>query len=205
MYKESKKEKVLRFIIIGFIGLFTLYLFSIQYSPNKENQHVEIPDTFKPLAVVIQEQDEKNEFPIITMVKEHEEKPLLATYKINLTNDYKFETIYAVELKSVPTAMEKDDHSSGVWLLMKGEWIHFNEELVMEQDVEKRANAGEEETFKLSIELTETEQYLLKLSNESGIVIQKAFIEEPISVLKLSSSDDLWLVLFQKDTVLLIP
>ncbi|WP_417899310.1 hypothetical protein ABN702_02800 [Bacillus haimaensis] len=204
MYKESKKEKIIRFLIIGVIGITTLYLFSVQYGSDEEKEKAKPPKPFQPMAVVVQEKDQQNQTPVIAIVKEHEEKPILVTYKINEKDNYKFDTINAIELKTHPTQLEKDPKSKGIWLQTDEEWMLYNEELKMEKGVKKEENE-EEKDYQVSIEETDTKQYVVKLSNEGGFIIQKSFDEKPISVHKLSEKHDLWLVLFEKDTVLLIP
>lgn len=204
MYKESKKEKIIRFLIIGVIGITTLYLFSIQYGPVEVKEKVQPPEPFQPMAVVVQEKDQQNQNPVIAIVKEHEKKPILVTYMIDEKDNYKFDTINAIELETHPTRLEKDKNSNGVWLQADEEWMFYNEELIVEKGVKKEENEIEED-FQVSIEETDTEQYVVKLSNETGFIIQKSFKEKPLSVHKLSIEHDLWLVLFEKDTVLLIP
>lgn len=204
MYKESKKEKMIRFLIIGVIGITTLYLFSIQYSSKGEVEKTKPPKPFEPMAVVIQEKDQQNRTPVIAIVKEHEGKPILVTYRIDEEDNYKFDTINAVELETHPTQIEKDPDSNGVWLQTDDEWMFYNEALMGEKSV-KREQGEEKEDYQASIVETDTGQYLVKLSDDSGFIIQKSFEEKPISVHKLSKEHDLWLVLFENDTVLLIP
>jgi hypothetical protein len=207
MYKETGKEKILRFSIIAGIAAATLYLFVNQYSPPLEESAGPadaISSSQELMAAVLQERDEQHDSPILVMVKEHEKQPVLVTYKVDIENNYRFETLYAADLKGSPTEIKTDMDSDGVWLKMDNSWSYYDEELNMGDRDEKNI-MKQQDDFEISIEETDAEQFRLSIDTGEEPLLEKTFENRPYSVVRLSENSDLWLVLFEKDTILLVP
>ncbi len=205
MYKETGKEKIIRFSIIAAIATVTLYLFVNQYTP-KEEYTAAIPqkNEVKQMAVVLQEKNQGQDSPKLVMIKEHEGEPILVTYMVDIENNYRFETLHAVNLKNAPTDIQKDQKTDGVWLKEGKNWTYYNPELQVEKrQGEFRLEA--EKSFSTNIEELETNNYVLQINNKQGPILEKTLEEKPISVVRLSENNDLWFVLFEKDTILLVP
>ncbi|WP_339147280.1 MULTISPECIES: hypothetical protein [unclassified Sutcliffiella] len=205
MYKETGKEKVIRFSIIAAIATVTLYLFVNQYTPQEEPVTAPPQEkAVKQMAVVLQERNQEQAIPKLTMVREHEGEPILVTYQVDTENNYRFETLQAVNLKITPTDMQQDQKTDGVWLKEENNWTYYNPEL----QVEKRQGKFRikvENSFSTNIEELDTDNYVLQVNNKQGPILEKTLEEKPLSVVRLSENDDLWFVLFEKDTILLVP
>ena len=206
MYKETGKEKMIRFSIISAIAAVTLYLFVSQYTPT-DNQAVVQPEKneVKQMAVVLQELNQQNDTPKLAMVKEHENQPMLIIYEVDVASNYRFETQFAVNLEDAPTDIKRDEASDGVWLQTEdNSWTYYNPQL--EQVKREEKNISEEQaTFTVNIKEIDSKQYELQIHNEDGTVLKKELDEEPLSIVRLSEQKDLWFVLFEKDTILLVP
>ncbi|TYS69083.1 hypothetical protein FZC76_09155 [Sutcliffiella horikoshii] len=205
MYKETGKEKMIRFSIISAIAAVTLYLFVSQYTPTNEVVVVQ-PEKIqvKQLAVVLQEFNIQHHSPVLAMVKEHENQPMLIIYKVDIENNYRFETQYAVNLEDAPTDIKRDEVSDGVWLKTDNTWTYYDSQLRQAKRQEQHINK-EEPTFSVNINEVDSERYELQIHNEDGTVLKKELDKEPITVVLLSEQKDLWFVLFEKDTILLVP
>ncbi|KPB05385.1 hypothetical protein [Bacillus sp. CHD6a] len=205
MYKETGKEKLIRFSIISAIAAVTLYLFVSKYTSTNETAVVQpAPKQVKQLVVVLQEMNLQHDSPVLAMVKEHENQPMLIIYTVDIGNNYRFETQYAVNLEEAPSDIKRDEVSDGVWLKTDNTWNYYNSQLQQvnrqEQHIKK-----EESTFSIDINEVDSKRYELKIHNEDGTVLKKELDNEPISVVSLSEQKDLWFVLFEKDTILLVP
>lgn len=205
MYKETGKERVIRFSIIAAIATVTLYLFVNQYTPKDEYTTASI-ESFgvQQMAVVLKEINQEQAFPKLAMVKEHEGEPILVTYRVNIEKDYRFETLHAVNLKSTPTDMQLDESTNGIWVKEANSWTYYNQQLEIEKRQEE-FRTNEERDFTIHIEEMETGKYLLQVIDEQGPILEKKLDEKPVSVVRLSEKNDLWFVLFEKDTILLVP
>ncbi|KMJ57057.1 hypothetical protein AB685_18850 [Bacillus sp. LL01] len=205
MYKETSKEKVIRFSIIAAIATVTLYLFVNQYTPQEESATSPAQEkAVKQMAVVLQEQNQEHDVPKLTMVKEHEGEPILVTYQVDTENNYRFETLHAVNLKNTPTDMQQDKNTDGIWLREENNWTYYSPELQVEKRSEEFRKKAEK-NFTTNIEEMEAGKYILQVDNEQGPVLEKKLEGKPVSIVRLSENDDLWLVLFEKETILLVP
>ncbi|NLP52002.1 hypothetical protein [Bacillus sp. RO1] len=205
MYKETGKEKLIRFSIISAIAAVTLYLFVSQYTSTNEEVVVQPEQQqVKQLAVVLQEMDFQHHSPMLAMVKEHENQPMLIIYKVDIENNYRFETQYAVKLEETPTDIKRDEVSDGVWLKTDNTWTYYDSQLKQVKRQEQHIN-NEELTFSVDINEVDSKRYELQIHNEDGTILKKELDKEPLSVVRLSGQKDLWFVLFEKDTILLVP
>ncbi|WP_404444529.1 hypothetical protein LG307_17115 [Sutcliffiella horikoshii] len=205
MYKETGKEKIIRFSIIAAIAAVTLYLFVNQYTPTNEQAVVQ-PEQIqvKQLAVVLQEMNQHHDFPMLAMVKEHENQPMLVIYKVDIENNYRFETQKAINLEEAPTDIKRDEVSDGVWLKLDKTWVYYDSDL---QQAKRQEEYIKEEDPTFSVDVTEGDSglYELQIHNEDDSILKKQLDKEPMSVERLSEQKDLWFVLFEKDTILLVP
>ncbi|MEA3320850.1 MAG: hypothetical protein U9Q88_12655 [Bacillota bacterium] len=205
MYKETGKEKMIRFSIISAIAAVTLYLFVSQYTPTYEEVFVQPEQKqVEQLAVVLQEFNIQHPSPVLAMVKEHENQPMLIIYKVDIENNYRFETQFAVNLEEAPTDIKRDEVSDGVWLKTDNTWTYYDSQLQQTKRQEQHINK-EEPTFSVDINKVDSKLYELQINNEDGTVLKKELDKEPVSVVRLSEQKDLWFVLFEKDTILLVP
>lgn len=205
MYKETGKEKVIRFSIISAIAAVTLYLFVSQYTPTNEQAVVQPEkNQMKQMAVVLQEMNQQHHSPVLAMIKEHENQPMLIIYKVDVENNYRFETQHAVNVEETPTDIKRDEVSDGVWLKTNNNWTYYDPQLQQVQREEKNISK-EQPTFSVDINEVDSKQYEIQIHNEDGTVLKKELDEEPLSVVRLSEQKDLWFVLFEKDTILLVP
>lgn len=206
MYKETSKEKMIRFSIISAIAAVTLYLFVSQYNPTND-QTVARPEEnqVKQMAVVLQEMNQQHNSPVLAMIKEHENQPMLIIYKVDVKNNYRFETQHAVNVEEVPTDVKRDKVSDGVWLKTEdNSWTYYDSRLEQVKREEKNISK-EEPTFSVNTNKVDSNLYELQIQKEDGTVLKKELNEEPLSVVRLSEQKDLWFVLFEKDTILLVP
>ncbi len=206
MYKETGKEKMIRFSIISAIAAVTLYLFVSQYTPTDEQAIVQPEkNQVKQMAVVLQEINEQHNAPKLAMVKEHEGQPMLIIYEVDVASNYRFETQFAMNLEDAPTDIKRDEVSDGVWLKTEdNSWTYYDSQL---EQVKREENniSKEQPTFSVDINEVDSKQYELQIHNEDGTVLKKELNEEPLSVVRLSEQKDLWFVMFEKDTILLVP
>ena len=205
MYKETGKEKIIRFSIIAAIAAVTLYLFVNQYTPTNEEAVVQPEQRqVKQLAVVLQEMNQQHDFPMLAMVKEYENQPMLVIYKVDIENNYRFETQNAINLEEAPTDIKRDEVSDGVWLKMNKNWVYYDSDL---QQAKRQEEYIKEEDPTFSVDVTEGDSglYELQIHNEDDSILKKELDKEPMSVVRLSEQKDLWFVLFEKDTILLVP
>lgn len=205
MYKETGKEKIIRFSIIAAIATVTLYLFVNQYAPQEESTTTSIQhEKVQQMAIVLQERTQIEGAPILAMVKEHEGEPYLVTYQVDAANNYRFETIDAVNLENSPTEIQLDKVTDGIWLKEASGWIYYNRQLQTEKRQEKYKMESEDGFF-FDTEVKEDGKFLLKVMDEQGPILEKTLEEKPVSIVRLSEENDLWFVLFEKDTILLVP
>ncbi|MGD6992641.1 hypothetical protein [Sutcliffiella horikoshii] len=206
MYKETGKEKMIRFSIISAIAAVTLYLFVSQYTPTSDPAVVQPEQNqVKQMTVVLQEINEEHHAPKLAMVKEHENQPMLIIYEVDVESNYRFETQYAINLADAPTDIKRDEVSDGVWLKNEdSKWTYYDRELEQVKREEKNISK-DQATFSVDINEVDSKQYELQIKNEDGTVLKKELDEEPLSVVRLSEQNDLWFVVFEKNTILLVP
>ncbi|AST92869.1 MULTISPECIES: hypothetical protein [Sutcliffiella] len=199
--KESRKERMVRFGILAVVISFTIYLFTVQFSMFQQASPTEDNATDIPFLVeVLQEKDENHANPIISMVREAENKPVLISYEIKIENNFQFSTINAIELQENPTRLLADE-SEGVWLGMDDDWTLFTEELEIVTN-SKNVPEQKEQNYEMVVEETES-YYLMKIMKDGELLFQKNFQEQPLSIKRLSITEDLWLVIFNNDVTVL--
>ncbi|WP_100333335.1 hypothetical protein [Bacillus alkalisoli] len=202
MKNETKNEKIIRLSLIVIISIITMLLFKVQFQMFTFSSD----DSFENVKLqveVLQVMDENNESPIVAMVKDYEGKPMLVTYRINVNDNFRFETIQAVELKEVPNSISKNASSNDVWVELKDEFTLFTKELdVVKTQLEKPVKKTQEQ-YNIQISEMDTVQYLIEVYKNDIKVVQKAIQQKPVHVHKLSTDDSLWLIQLEEDVMLL--
>ncbi|QFT90204.1 hypothetical protein FIU87_16190 [Bacillus sp. THAF10] len=200
MYKETQKEKIIRFTIIALIGIFIMYLFMNQYASEQITVDTK---PIKQLALTLQESNQHQDTPKLAMIREYDGKPTLIIYRVNKEKNYLFETISAVTLDTVPQKLKKDKSSDGVWVETSGSWTYYNESLETEAREEHNI-LDERNKFSYSVEKSD-DKYSVSVENDQGVLLEKTLNHEPKSIIRLSENNDLWFVLFEKESILLVP
>ncbi|MEI2666609.1 hypothetical protein [Rossellomorea sp. LJF3] len=194
--QESKREKFLRFLLIGICLLVVLGGFLYSSSSDKVEE-------IKPSihAEVLSRGDESRN-PVIAVAKMLEEQPVLVIYEIDQKNQYYFKVLHSVSLhKPVKTLRVTKEHN-GIWVQMEEKkWILFSEglEVLQERESDPSTVTSSGEAFQIQkdtglISISRgSRDVQLDLTDKSG---------EPKEIHSLSGDDSVWLVVFQKDMVL---
>ncbi|PFA69690.1 hypothetical protein CN378_02675 [Bacillus sp. AFS015802] len=197
--QESKREKFLRYILIGLCLLVVLggFLYTSTSS--------EVVDETDPSvhAQVLAGGDERHN-PVIAVAKIVEKQPVLVIYEIQRENQYYFKVLHSVSLHHPAKKLGITKEINGVWAqLEKKKWVLFSDSLEV---LEERKSAPssiitsghpfqiQEKTRFISIPKGDEEDpVLLDLSDRNG---------KPEEIHSLSEDDSLWLVVFGKELVL---
>lgn len=194
--QESKREKVLRYLLIGICLLVVLGGFLYSSSSDKVE---EIEPTIH--AEVLSRGDGSRN-PVIAVAKVVEEKPVLVIYEIDQKNQYYFKVLHSVSLHNAVKMLRTTKEHNGVWVQMEeGKWVLFSESLEVLQERKSDPSSVtstrqpfhiQEDTGFISIS-RESRDVRLDLTDKNG---------EPKEIHSLSEDDSVWLVVFQKDMVL---
>ena len=202
MRNETRREKLIRISLIVIISIVTMFLFKVQFqmftfTPETQIEAIELQ------VEVLQVIDESNEFPIIAMVKDNEGKPMLVTYKINVKDNFRFETIQAVELTEVPKSIKKDEATGDLWVELKDGFTLFTKELNIVNTPSDSIPKLEQDQYSHKINKMDTGQYLIEIYKEDRKIVQKAIQQKPVNVYALSKEETLWLIELEDDVMLL--
>ncbi|WGG44813.1 hypothetical protein [Rossellomorea sp. DA94] len=194
--QESKREKFLRYLLIGICLLVVLG--GSLYSSSSDKVEEIKPSTH---AQVLSRGDESRN-PVIAVAKVVEEQPVLVIYEIDQKNQYYFKVLHSVSLHNPVKTLRVTKEHNGVWVQMEEKkWILFSESLEVLQERESEPSSVtssrqpfhiQEGTGLISIPRGSRDVRLV-LTDKSG---------EPEEIHSLSGDDSVWLVVFQKDMVL---
>lgn len=185
---ESKREKLIRFFLIGFFICLTASIFLYKYkgSPTVET-------TPLPKAVVLHKSVSEHDNPLVALYEYKQGKHVLAIYEIERNNLFRFKSIHAISLKNPPLQLALDELEGGVWVEWSEDWVYYNSYL------EKESRSTETKNINLGVpfitEMNESEKVLTFLQSKR-IIISKQ--ETPYSIHSLSVDDSLWLLLTDK-------
>ncbi|MDX5476510.1 MAG: hypothetical protein LPK00_13325 [Bacillaceae bacterium] len=202
MRNETKKEKLIRISLIVIISIVTMFLFKVQFQMFTFTSETQI-EKIELQVEVLQVIDKDNEYPIIAMVKENEGKPMLVTYKINVKDNFRFETIQAVELTEIPKSIMKDEATDDLWVELKDGFTLFTKELNIVNTRTKIISKLEQNHYSHEINKMDTGQYLIEVYKEDRKIVHKAIQQKPVNVYALSKDETLWLIELEDDVMLL--
>ncbi|CAN7259309.1 hypothetical protein [Rossellomorea sp. LjRoot5] len=194
--QESKREKILRYLLIGICLLVVLGGFL--YSSSSEK----VEEIEPSIHAEVLSRGDGSRNPVIAVAKVVEEQPVLVIYEIDQKNHDYFKVLHSVSLhNSVKTLGVTKEHN-GIWVqLEEKKWVLFSESLEVLQERNRDPSSVissrqpfhiEKETGFISIPQG-SRDVQLDLTDKSG---------EPKEIHSLSGDDSVWLVVFQKDMVL---
>ncbi|MBS4191643.1 hypothetical protein KHA94_15745 [Bacillus sp. FJAT-49705] len=184
---ETTKEKFIRFVLIGFFILVTIFAFIYRY----DRQSAQKEEPQQPLAIVLKPSVHATDDPIVALYENKNNEHILAIYKIDRMDRFKFRTLHAIKLKSAPTQLSPDRKESGIWALIDGKWLYFNSSLKEEKrHVQNRSLYSPYET---QYEFDKSKS-LIKINNNQSISLN-AGTSHPVGLHSLSEDGLLWLVL----------
>lgn len=194
---ETPNERRIRLFLLTVIVVIVLVSFYAQYVRFQERSQLINPIQFKPMVSVIQKMN-GSQNPIIAMVKNYENKPILILYEINVSDRYKFETLQSVELKEFPKQIASD--ALGIWLEMNDDWYFFDQNL---QARPKRPDEiiVLEEPIKFYTEKNK-EKVNVTVILKGEKIWEDRFNENPILIDSISVNNDKWLIVFEDDVVI---
>lgn len=186
---ETKKEKRTRFVLIGFFILVTMNAFIIR----NENLPAQI-GTHPPIALVMKQSVDRTDDPVVALYEFKNSEHVLAFYKIERNNNYKFKTLHAIKLKNAPDQLLPDSQGKGVWVHQKEKWRYFSDRLMpINRDLKyKELNNPYEATFKIN----KADSKVL-INNNYTISLNKSSIP-PLGIYSLSRDHSLWLIITNK-------
>ncbi|KPL59175.1 hypothetical protein [Rossellomorea vietnamensis] len=194
--QESKRDKLLRYLLIGICLLVVLRGFLYSSTSEKAGE-------MKPAihAEVLSRGDEHHN-PVIAVAKMVEEQPVLVIYEIDQKNQYYFKVLHSVSLHNPVKMLGVTKEQNGIWVqLEEKKWILFSESLEVLQERDSAPDSVissrqsfhiQEDTGFISIPQGAVDVQL-DLTDKSG---------EPKEIHSLSGDDSVWLVVFQKEMVL---
>ncbi|MCA1057426.1 hypothetical protein LCL96_00665 [Rossellomorea aquimaris] len=195
--QESKREKRLRFLLIGLCLLVVLGGFL--YSSNSSKK---VDGKTSSIQAEVLSKGSETENPVIAVAKMVEEQPVLVIYELDRNNQFFFKVLHSVSLQNTVKTMSIAKEHNGIWVqLEEKNWVLFSESLEVLQEREDGPSSVttsrhpfniEEDGF-IGIPRDEGESLRLNLSNRSG---------KPNDIHSLSVDDSIWMVVFQKDLVL---
>lgn len=183
---ETKKEKRIRFVLVVFFILVTMYALIIR--------NEDLPaqtDSYPPLALVMKQSVDSTDDPVVALYEFKNSEHVLAFFKIERNNNYKFKTLHAIKLKSAPDQLLPDSHGKGVWLHLGEKWQYFSDRLMAEnRDLGyKELKSPYEATFKIN----KADSKVL-INNNYTISLNKGSMP-PIGIYSLSKDNSIWLII----------
>lgn len=174
-------------LIMGFVSLafFGFFWQSNLLSGDHENEY-----TFAPLMDIYMENGKASE---IVMTRKEDKEHLLVKYQISF-EDYKFESLSAMNLKEPILNLEYKPSTKQVWVEDSDGWKLYDENL--EKVIEKVDLRTIYSPYQITVKEQE-KNYELAVSGE-GIENWKTIFEKrPIDVGIIDSQKDLWIILFE--------
>ncbi|MBY0124111.1 hypothetical protein [Bacillus sp. S/N-304-OC-R1] len=187
---ETKKEKSIRLILIVFFILVTMFAFIIR----NHNQPVK-SYKYQPIALVIKQSADGTDDPVVALYEFKNSEHVLAFFKVERNNNYKFKTLHAIKLKGAPDQLLPDRGEKGVWVHLGNKWQYFSERLeIKSRDTQfKKSKSPYEATFKIIEEASKV------LINNNHTISLKNSSNPPTGIYSLSKDDSLWLIITKKN------
>jgi hypothetical protein len=197
--KESKREKSLRF---GLIGLCVLVVFGgFVYSTDSSER---VDESGQSIHAEVLTAGSREQNPVIAVAKMAQDQPVLIIYELDRSNQYYFKVLHSVSLQKRVKKIGLTKGKEGIWVqLDKKHWVLFSKSLEVLQEKKEPPSSvfSSKKPFKydehhqlIDISLIEKEDPIqLDLSDHKA---------EPVEVHSLSVDQPLWLVVLQEDLVL---
>lgn len=197
--KESKREKTLRFALIGLCVLVVLggFVYSTDFSER-------VDESGQSIHAEVLSAGNREQNPIIVVAKMAQDQPVLIIYELDRSNQYYFKVLHSVSLQKRVKKIGLSKGKEGIWVqLDKKQWVLFSKSLEVLQ--EKKEAPSSVISSKQPFTYDEHHQLIdISLREDKDPVQldvsdQKA---EPAEVHSLSVDQPLWLVVLQEDLVL---
>lgn len=182
---ETRKEKFIRFMLIGFFMFVTVYAFFLRY-----DKQPEIEDS-DPIALVLKTSSSQTDDPIVALYENKNNDHILAVYKIERNNRYKFKTLHRIKLNNKLDQLFPDRFENGIWAHIDRKWIYLSESLkTVSRDPKYK---GHDSQFKAAF-VYNTDTSKILINNNQSINWDKG-LGFPIEIHALTNDGLLWLVL----------
>ena len=197
--KESKREKTLRFVLIG---LCVLVVFGgFVYSSDSPER---VDESGQSIHAEVLTAGNREQNPVIAVAKMAQDQPVLIIYELDRSNQYYFKVLHSVSLQKRVKKIGLTKDKDGIWVqLDKKQWVLFSNSLEVLQEKKDAPSSviSSKQPFK-----HEENKHVIDVSfkeNKDPISLdwtgQKA---DPVEVHSLSADKSLWLVVLQEDLVL---
>ncbi|MGM0853538.1 MAG: hypothetical protein ACQEWI_13140 [Bacillota bacterium] len=197
--KESKREKTLRFVLIG---LCVLVVFGgLVYSSTSSEQ---VDESGQSIHAEVLTAGNKEQNPVIAVAKMAQDQPVFIIYELDRSNQYYFKVLHSVSLQKRVKMIGLTKDKEGIWVqLDKKQWVLFSKSLEVLQ--EKKVAPSSVISSKQPFKYNEHKQLIDISFRENKDPIQLDLSDqkdEPVEVHSLSVNKSLWLVVLQEDLVL---
>jgi len=184
---ETRKEKVVRFLLIGFFIIIVILAFSYR---QEKMQISGIPNSLQ--AIVLHASIAENDNPVVILYENKNKQNILGMYEVEKDNQFKFKTMHAMKLNFTVEKISSDIAESGFWVFNSEKWLYFNNNLQEERRSIKMMNESSYKT-----------QFTFNKADAKIVVNENQFInidegETPFELHSLSEEHQLWLVLTDK-------
>lgn len=197
--KESKREKTLRFVLIG---LCVLVVFGgFVYSSNSSLQ---VDESGQSIHAEVLTAGNREQNPVIAVAKMAQDQPVLIIYELDRSNQYYFKVLHSVSLQKRVKKIGLTKGKEGIWVqLDKKQWVLFSRSLEVLQ--EKKDVPSSVISSKQPFKYDEHHQLIDISFREDKDPIQLDLSDqkaEPAEVHSISVDQSIWLVVLQEDLVL---
>ncbi|TCJ04629.1 hypothetical protein [Cytobacillus praedii] len=191
--KESLKEKRIRLVLIGFFIFLVICGFLYRFEI-RENQDLVKDKDHSPLALVLKKSEDINDNPVIVLYEYRNSKHIIATYEIERTNRYKFNTLHVIELKEAPEQISPDRTNEGIWVKANRKWTYYSQSLREEERTPKyrKTNSSSDSPYSF-----DDKTAILTINSDLSIVLEKG--EKPTGLFSLSYDGSVWLVVTKRN------
>jgi hypothetical protein len=199
LLKESKREKTLRFVLIG---LCVLVVFGgFVYSSNSSLQ---VDESGQSIHAEVLTAGNREQNPVIAVAKMAQDQPVLIIYELDRSNQYYFKVLHSVSLQKRVKKIGLTKDKDGIWVqLDKKQWVLFSRSLEVLQ--EKKDVPSSVMSSKQPFKYDEHHELIDISFREDKDPIQLDLSDqkaEPAEVHSLSVDQPIWLVVLQEDLVL---
>lgn len=186
---ETKKEKMLRYLLIVFFIMLVLFGFSFRQEqlPISESTH-------PPQAIVLHASIYEKENPVIVLYEHKNDQHTLGIYEINKDDHYKFTAKYAVKLSFPIEQLSLDISTNGFWAKSHEEWLYFNPSL---QEEERNINTINKNNPYITPFIFRKDEATIVSNEKQSISLNKG--ETPVELHALSNDQQLWLIVTEKN------
>jgi hypothetical protein len=197
--KESKREKTLRFVLIGLCVLVVFGGFVYSSDPSER-----VDESGQSIHAEVLTAGSREQNPVIAVAKMAQDQPVLIIYELDRSNQYYFKVLHSVSLQKRVKKIGLTNDKDKIWVqLDKKQWVLFSKSLEVLQ--EKKDAPSSVISSKQLFEYNEDNQ-LIDVSFREGkdpISLDLSDQEaDPVEVHSLSVDKSLWLVVLQEDLVL---